>query len=627
MTFSGLALPYLLAFGLLAVLVVLGLYRLKDHRPTAVVASLELYRTLVDLRSRPQSPRQWFSIFVQLLVFAALLFALSEPIVNAASTERRHVFILFDTSASMLAREGRVTRVELAKQRLVTFIESLDANTEVSLATADVALTPRVPWTHERAPLQAAVAELHAVPLPSEVPTCLEQAAQFLEGKSRPELLIVTDATRSAFAPLTLPAKLRHVKRQALLVGTRQNNVAILGFAPRRNLRSPADTSIALTLGNFGAERRHVIVELFVDDRLVQRRNVELEGFETKPYSLNLTLGQAHRLRTALRFESGKSDALSIDDEAFAWLGSPRRSRLLVRTPGNLYLEAAILADPWVTPQFVPLDAPKPSVLPDAVIVDGGAIQRPLTRPTLWLNPDDKSLFVDSSKPLTQIGFDAWERNHPILQQLELFDVQIASARRLKPQPGDHILAKSGNHPILLESSLDGQPLVILGFDPKQSDFVLRPDFPIFIEQVNGYLLGGPSLTGNNALAGHPLTLTLPNSKDMPSLLRQLRTPSGRQDAVTITYGQGTYVPEELGIYELSSDSNDVSKEYYAVNLFSTLESQLEPVRPWLLDGTPVTEPNLTPRRETSPLSLWLALFAFGLLAVEWLAFHRRVLV
>jgi hypothetical protein len=627
MTFTGLPTLQLLGLGLVSFLVIFGLYRLRDRRPTTTVASLEIYRELTAQHLRRRSLRQLLSILVQLLILTLLLLALSEPERRVSTERQRHVLVLFDSSASMQVNEGTVTRFELAQKRLLNFIESLEPNTEVLLATIDSALTPQLPWTTDRNALRAAVKELKALPLPSRVQTCLESASSYLAGKSEPELLLVTDATKSAYSSLKLPTSLSNVKRHALLVGERQDNVAILGFAPRRRVTSPADTELLLTIGNFGSSPQRFTVEIWADEQLVHSTKWSLLGFETKSQTQLLTLAMARRLRASVHFESARNDALTVDNEAYAWLGSPRRSRLLVRTPGDLYLEAAVLSDPWLTPTFLPEGAPEPTTPQDASILNGGPLPRPLKRPTLWLNPVAGSSCIAEGKPLQNVGFDTWDRQHPMLGQLELYDVQIATARRLKPMPGDHVLAKSGNTPLLLETKLDGMPLVILGFDPKQSDFVLRPAWPLFIEQVTSQLLGTENVGGTAALSGIPVTLTPLHANGEKPMIRRVRTPEGSLQLVTVNHGQLTLFPEQLGFYEILADDDITPNERLAVNLFSIIESQVAPNKTLFIDSVAVSTPKLSQKKEPEPVSLWLVIATLILLGLEWIGFHRRVTV
>ena len=167
MTFTGLPTLQLLGLGLVSFIIIFGLYRLRDRRPTTTVASLEIYRELAAQHLRRRSLRQLLSILVQLLILTLLLLALSEPERRVSTEQQRHVLVLFDSSASMQVNEGTSTRFELAQKRLLNFIESLEPNTEVLLATIDSALTPQLPWTTDRNALRAAVKELKALPLPS----------------------------------------------------------------------------------------------------------------------------------------------------------------------------------------------------------------------------------------------------------------------------------------------------------------------------------------------------------------------------------------------------------------------------------------------------------------------------
>ena len=191
--------------------------------------------------------------------------------------------------------------------------------------------------------------------------------------------------------------------------------------------------------------------------------------------------------------------------------------------------------------------------------------------------------------------------------------------------PGDHVLAKSGNTPLLLETKLDNMPLVILGFDPKQSDFVLRPAWPLFIEQVTSQLLGTENVGGTAALSGIPVTLTPLHANGEKPMVRRVRTPEGSLQLVTVNHGQLTLFPERLGFYEILSDDDTTPSERLAVNLFSAIESQVAPNKTLSIDSVAVSTPKLSQKKEREPVSLWLVIATLILLGLEWIGFHRRV--
>jgi hypothetical protein len=627
MTFAGLSLIDLSTIGVVSSAIILGLYRLRDHRPRRTIASLELYRNLARRSSSSKFLRYFFSIFTQFLLLSSLLIALSDPRIESTSQNNRHVLVLFDTSASMLAMEGTMTRVELGRRQLLRYIESVPPNTEVSLSTFDVALTPKTSWTNDRKALRSIAEGLKARPLPSRPTECLEQAANILKGTHFPELLLITDGARSLDETMHVPPSLRDVKLSSLTVGEAQENVAILGFAPRRRKASPSDVEIWLTIGNFSQRSRHLVVEISVDGHLVRTNPLTLSGFETKRQVEILTLGTARQLHAKLRFDSDQRDALAIDNDADAWLGSIRSGNLLLRTNGNLYLEAAVLSDPWVVPQILPLEGPPPSTPPDVLILDGGTLPRPIPCPTLWLNPPRNSDIVAAEPALVQVGFDTWERQYPALNQLELYDVQITRANRLATKKGDRILAQSGNAPILIERIIDGYPVLILGFDPRQSDFVLRPAWPLFIGQITEQLLDVKTPEISSSLVGFPVAVSGRTSADSQSKPRRIRSPNGTLFSVMTSQGKGVFFPEELGVYEALPDNENVKSEFYSVNLFSPDESRIEPLRPFTLGTNKTDIPDLTPVRERPSIVQSVLVMALVLLGLEWVLFHRRVLV
>ena len=84
-------------------------------------------------------------------------------------------------------------------------------------------------------------------------------------------------------------------------------------------------------------------------------------------------------------------------------------------------------------------------------------------------------------KPLEGFGFDTWDKKSPILRFAALGDIQVAAGYALEPGEGDKVVGASDDGPILVSGARGGHRFVALGFDPRQSDFVLRIAWPLFV--------------------------------------------------------------------------------------------------------------------------------------------------
>ncbi len=96
---------------------------------------------------------------------------------------------------------------------------------------------------------------------------------------------------------------------------------------------------------------------------------------------------------------------------AYALLPERRRARILMVTPGNTYLEAALLLDEYLGRRASRAGAQLPDGKFDVAIFDGVA-PAPSERiaAALYLNPPADGSPVPLGAALEDFGFDTWER-------------------------------------------------------------------------------------------------------------------------------------------------------------------------------------------------------------------------
>src|SRR5262249_57154903 len=72
-------------------------------------------------------------------------------------------------------------------------------------------------------------------------------------------------------------------------------------------------------------------------------------------------------------------------------------------------------------------------------------------------------------------------RDHPLARQLDLSDVNIASARRLALAAGDVAVAGSFGVPLLIARERPGLRIAATSFDPPRADLPIAPAVPFLI--------------------------------------------------------------------------------------------------------------------------------------------------
>jgi hypothetical protein len=225
---------------------------------------------------------------------------------------------------------------------------------------------------------------------------------------------------------------------------------------------------------------------------------------------------------------------------------------------------------------------------------------------------------------LSDFGFDTWEKKSPILRFLALGDVQVADGRALMPSAGDRVLGASDQGPILVTGARSGHPFVALGFDPRNSDWVLRVAWPLFVlNTINAFVEEDTSYV-SSFRTGDVWRIPAPSSVDSATVV----DPAGASHVVPVKEGRAVYLGEEAGFYKLSAGSgSDAVQSEFAANLSDLAESRI----------TPLTELSIG-QKKAAPVSigapgskreLWVYLLAvvLGLSLIEWITYHRRITV
>ncbi|MFN9972871.1 MAG: vWA domain-containing protein, partial [Phycisphaerae bacterium] len=217
--------PLALGVAAVAVPALILLYLLKLRRRDMEISTTLLWKKAVqDLQANAplQRLRKNILLFLQLLVLAALIFALAEPVMKSASfTGQKHV-ILIDRSASMATLDAsenpnrRETRLEEAKRQALVMVESLREPGLIAKATnaiGDEAMViafdnvsdVRQSFTSDKQKLRAAIESITQ----SDAPTSMGEAMRLAKAHAPKRLHIENNQTQvieglSGGAPISI---------------------------------------------------------------------------------------------------------------------------------------------------------------------------------------------------------------------------------------------------------------------------------------------------------------------------------------------------------------------------------------------------------------------------------------
>lgn len=625
---------------------IIALYFLKlKRRPVEVPSTYLWHRSIEDLHVNTiwQRLRNNLLLYLQLAVVGLGMLAVLQPGWRTHASPGKHVIFLIDRSASMQAGDVGSSRLDEAKRQALGEVDQMTSG-EVGMVIAfsDTAEV-RQSFTDSRADLRRAIEGIG----PSGRPTSVQEALRVASGLANPSTSGDVDLSQPAalylfsdggfdpprgFALGNLEPVYRPVGRVDV------QNVGIVAMNVRRHETRPEELQAFVRLQNFGSQQAQGSLTLELDGRTVDYSRFAVGPGESHAVVFNLgslTSGVLHARATT-------EDVFPLDDEAWVAINRPRRARVLLVTPGNPDLQRSLSTT--AVQEIAELTLAEPSALEtedlgqklaagqfDLVIFDRcQPKQMPLAN-TMFIGriPPIGGWAQKDRQTLPQI-LDI-DSSHPLMEWLDLGDVDVVEAAPVVPPPGGRVLVDSNIGPLLAISPREGFEDLVLAFVlsdqiPEKgrvysTNWVVRRSFPLFVFNLVTYM-GGRRMAGagESYLAGQTVILDSPG----PGKTLTVETPSGRRIPLAESArGKFTFQStDELGVYSVFAGEEVVHR--FAVNLFNPAESDVR-VKGGIEIGQTTVAGQISPR--TTRRGIWKLLLSGGLaiLLVEWYTYNRRV--
>ncbi|PYI51729.1 vWA domain-containing protein [Paenibacillus flagellatus] len=504
-------------FGLsLPAIVLLYLFK-RNYIDTPVSSHLLWNRVLKELEAnRPwQKLRSRLLMIVQLLVAAMLVLALMQPWVWSERKAKGHAVVVLDRSASMTAAapaaEGGEpeSRLERAKRLVTDWIESDASESAVTVIAmggqADVLLTRET----DIGTLRETIAGVEPSYGKTAYKEAMSLAAALTRGDADAEIRVFTDgqfaepATGLSFdVPVTVVSTEEAGKAAP-------GNVSVAQFgvkrAPTSESGETAVTAVA-TIKNWGDAPAAVELSLYAGGSLAEVRKATVDpGKTASVYFERLVAADWYKL------DAGGADAMRADDVSYAFLEGDRPKKVLSVGTGNLFLEKALqLAGAEVT-KLAPddaqawIDTARDGNGPDAIAID--AVDASVLASESWqkLLASKPVLYVQSGFEGTEVPVPAGAitvGDHPATRYLKFRDTHVASALLPKSLSWGKPIVSAQNVPLVYAGEENGLPRIALAFALQRTDWPLRPEFPVFVQNALEWLTSAQGGSLGRAVAG-----------------------------------------------------------------------------------------------------------------------------
>lgn len=603
--------------------VVLLLYVLRMKRKEHIVSSTLLWQAaLRDLQANApwQKLRSSLLMWLQVLFLVLAVLALVRPAIRVFATGGQTIAIVLDASGSMGATDVRPSRFDQARNEAGRLIGALSTGDQATLIAAGAQTRVFAPLTSDKAFLKRALGNATIQDTACNLREAIVLAGSLLRGKQNPQIYVLSDG---AVAPITDLA-LDKANLQFIRIGQGNNNLAITAMDVRRNYSGSNAPQVFATVQNYSDKPQTVNVELYHDNDLVAVR------------PLNVPAGdQSSQLFEDLNFQEGlfsvrfdTPDDLKTDNVAYATLAPAHTIRVLLVSEGNAFLERFLGINTNIETvkctEAGLAEATKGHEY-DVVICDNLAPAGLPAANQLVFNT------VTSLTPVTKVGVVQqpsvadWDHRHPVARYAAWNDIKFVEAMAVQLQPWGKAVVESERTPLVVAGERSGRRVVWCGFDLRDTDFVLRVAFPIFLTNTLNWLTekrGLGEAEGAALRAGEPVPLAVPVG------VQEVSVTGPDRRTHKVTFGGTAPVfdgADRVGVYTATAGwGKDTWKQQFAVNLLNKTESNLKPQNALQVgSGPPVT----AERRARSNYELWgyVALAGLLLLSVEWWVYHRGV--
>ena len=640
MIFAGLTFAQIAAIFGGAAAFATALYILKLRRRTVAVPFSKLWdRILRDKEATSLFSRlkRLLSLLLQLALLALLALALGDPRAAATLIKGRNLVVLVDASASMQATDVAPSknRLEAAKDEVKKVIRGLGGADRMLIAQMDAAVTPLGPMSGDTSELERALDGVKATDARADFARALRFATDSLRGLDSAEIVVVSDGRLGEAVDASGKVRIGDdVKLSYVPVGGGKRNVGITQFSVRRYPLDKSRYEVMLEVTNTGPEQEDVELSLFGDSALVDLTKLRLRPGERLPRFYPNLSGASRTLEAKIQPLLGSVDELPADDRAYALLPERRRAKVLVVTPGNTYLEAALLLDEYldvelVSPQQYATKIAASTLKFDAMIFDGATPAEPPRANAIFIDPRGPGSPVKIEGEIKQPGFDRIDRKHPVVRWTALDDVNISRGRKIVPQPGDKVVGASDQGPILVTGQRGPHKFVALGFDVRDSDLPLRVAWPLLLLNSINFFTDEDAQYISSFRTGDVWRVPVSSANGQA----RLKAPFGSELVVPVHEGRAVYLGEHAGFYELTGASSGAeavapaTTTAFAANLLDADESAIEPAPELVVDGKragTLSGFQIGVRRE---IWIYLLLAAIILTALEWVTYHRRITV
>jgi Ca-activated chloride channel homolog len=591
--------------------IALWLY-LHHRRPIHRKVSTLRFWASVQAVSQPRRRklREPLAFLAQILFLLLLILALANPRWGI-TFEGRSVVIVLDTSIwSQLRPAGETPWIDQERAQAQRIVDSLSPDDRVLLIPATADAPPLLPFTTDRAALRRAIALAPFSSSVADVPRALEMAKGALTGSRRALLVYVGPGMLDEQQAQALE-KFRDTMESAdagqpqflvRLAGDQIpiENRGIAHLSLRRDAVQPDHWHLFTQLKNYAGAATNVQLKLSINGQSLGERSVPLGGGQLSNVENEFTWSKGGLLQA----EIDPPDALAADNRAVVNIPTFRIVRVALftgNTPFATDMLGVLSSNPYLRTEILS-PGMNPDISPDVAIYQGTSVPEQSSFNSIWFVGGPAGA---SSRPLRVTG---WNSQHPVTRWVRTHDISVRNPAVLTVLPTDSVLAYTEGtppKPLILAREQNGHRLLIIGFNPHDSNFPLESAFPLLMAGGMEWMTDSVDETANSLSTGELA---------VPGPATRIVSPSGRNVPFARKGGEVHLLATETGIYRVVGPNGETS---VAVN------TPLLPAQRMTLTSSESAEVYREPSQHAGwDIWRWLVILGIVALWLEWWLYY-----
>ncbi len=598
MTFSSI-LPIFL---IILIPIIILLYMLKqkatDHTFSSIMLWREVYRN-IEATKPWEKLKNNLLMYLQILTVIGLIFALMGPYLKSGGNSYSNVLIVIDSSGSMNYSYNKdKTRFDEEIDRAIDYVNSLDDTASITVMTVDNEAELLFSGIMDKSEVNSKINDIKVTELAGDLNNGISMINSIVKQWENYEVVMFTDTA----------VELGELEAKVINLYSEGENAALeyvsYGYEE--------DALIVLTkVTNYGSEALVSDINLYGDEVLLAVEPIIVaSGDSAIVYFRDVDFNGK-----GLKAEINNSDSLMADNCAYTVMGKEGMTTVLIVSESNVFLEKAAgslsnvevykTTDKNVVGDSEPFD----------IYIFDGMIPNDLPASNMiFINADsNKYLELDGDIDGTMLTFASSE----VTTYLEGFSFGVNSGKAMRvPKWGTSYL-EVGNKCIGYYGQVDGKKIATLGFDIHSTDLALKPEFPILMANLIGYMSNNELVVNDSILTGDNISF----NSDINGGNIVVEDNVGNLETLDITgvlsYGNTKY----SGIYKATQIVGAQLKEsYVAVNFPVGEESNV--VEANEMEGSTTGE-DIKPSggRELSTIIIICLLV---LLTAEWIVYIKQ---